>query len=75
MNISPETFNKWRIVPRILVSLYGYMCYDIASWYMSLQDPSNAQTTFVSVIWGASAAWFGLYVNSGKTSEHPSKGD
>jgi hypothetical protein len=42
---------------------------------MSLQDPSNAQTTFVSVIWGASAAWFGLYVNSGKTSEHPSKGD
>ena len=34
------------------------------SWFMSLQDPNNAQAGFVSVIVGAGAAWFGLYVNS-----------
>ena len=32
---------------------------------MGLPDPNNAQAGFVSVIVGAGAAWFGLYVNSG----------
>jgi len=32
---------------------------------MELPDPTNAQAGFVSVIVGAGAAWFGLYVNSG----------
>lgn len=30
---------------------------------MTLPDPNNAQAGFVSVIVGAGAAWFGLYVN------------
>ena len=29
-----------------------------------IADPNNAQAGFVSVIVGAGAAWFGLYVNS-----------
>ena len=29
---------------------------------MNLPDPTNAQSAFVSVIVGAGAAWFGLYV-------------
>ena len=33
---------------------------------MSLELPNNAQAGFVSVIVGAGAAWFGLYVNGGK---------
>ena len=35
------------------------------NWFMGLPDPNNAQAGFVSVIVGAGAAWFGLYVNSG----------
>ena len=34
---------------------------------MDLPDPNNAQAGFVSVVVGAGAAWFGLYVNSGKS--------
>ena len=30
---------------------------------MNLTDPNNAQAGFVSVIVGAGAAWFGIYVN------------
>ena len=63
--MTPERFNQWRVVPRLLVCLYGYMCLDIAAWFMSLEVPTNAQSAFVSVVWGAAAAWFGLYVNSG----------
>tara|TARA_R100001086_G_scaffold248034_1_gene183907 strand:- start:464 stop:610 length:147 start_codon:yes stop_codon:yes gene_type:complete len=35
---------------------------------MSLPDPNNAQAGFVSVVVGAGAAWFGLYVNGSKAS-------
>jgi hypothetical protein len=31
---------------------------------MALPEPNNAQAGLVSVIVGAGAAWFGLYVNS-----------
>ena len=35
---------------------------------MNLTDPNNAQAGFVSVVVGAGAAWFGLYVNKGRSS-------
>ena len=35
---------------------------------MNLPDPNNAQAGFVSVVVGAGAAWFGLYVNGGRAS-------
>ena len=34
---------------------------------MNLADPNNTQAGFVSVVVGAGAAWFGLYVNGGKS--------
>jgi len=42
------------------------MFYRTTEWFMSLPDPTNSQSAFVSVIVGAGAAWFGLYVGSGK---------
>jgi len=57
-----EGFDKWRIFPRLLITLYGYAFYMTTSWFMALPDPTNAQSAFVSVIVGAGAAWFGLYV-------------
>ena len=57
-----EGFDKWRGFPRILITLYGVMFYRTCMWFMSLPDPTNSQSAFVSVIVGAGAAWFGLYV-------------
>ena len=59
---NPEGFDKWRIFPRLLISLYGVMFYKTSMWFMTLPDPTSAQSAFVSVIVGAGAAWFGLYV-------------
>ena len=64
--MTPQTLNEWRIIPRILIASYGYIFYDVCSWYMALPDPSVAQAGFVSTIVGASAAFFGLYCSSGK---------
>lgn len=41
---------------------------------MALDDPTNAQSAFVSVIVGAGAGFFGIYVN-GKPTEHRTGGD
>jgi hypothetical protein len=64
---APGYFDKWRVFPRIFISMYIFMLYETGTWFMLLADPTNAQAGFVSVIVGAGAAWFGLYVNSGHT--------
>ena len=60
-----KVVDKWRIVPRIMVLMYGYIFYEVSQWFMGLVAPTMPQATFVSVIVGAAAAFFGLYVNSG----------
>ena len=54
----------------MLITLYGIMFYRVTEWFMTLPEPTNAQSAFVSVVVGAGAAWFGLYCGSGN-----SKGD
>ena len=61
----PEMLDNWRVIPRLLIFLYAVVFYETMTWFMSQPEPNNAQAGFVSVIVGAGAAWFGLYVNSG----------
>jgi len=65
-----KLINDLRIVPRAMILMYGYIFYQVTDWFMNLVAPNSQQAAFVSVIVGASAAFFGLYVNSGnKTDE------
>ena len=65
--ITPEKLDSWRIMPRALILSYMVVFYQTCSWFMNLADPNNAQAGFVSVVVGAGAAWFGLYVNGGRS--------
>ena len=60
-----DEFDRWRVMPRVLVALYGFVCWQTFVWFTALPDPTASQTTFATGIWGAAAAWFGFYVNSG----------
>ena len=64
-----QAIDKWRVWPRLLITLYGVMFYRVTDWFMTLPDPTNAQSAFVSVVVGAGAAWFGLYCGSGSSSK------
>ena len=64
-HISSSRIDKWRIWPRALITLYGFMFFRTTEWFMALPEPTAPQSAFVSVIVGAGAAWFGLYVGSG----------
>ena len=66
--ITPEGLSAWRIIPRLLILSYMVVFYQTCNWFMNLPDPNNAQAGFVSVVVGAGAAWFGLYVNGNRAS-------
>ena len=68
MMITAARLDSWRIVPRLLILSYMIVFYQTCNWFMNLPDPNNAQAGFVSVVVGAGAAWFGLYVNGNKSS-------
>ena len=50
-----------------LIKIVCLVFYNTMQWFMLLENPNNAQAGFVSVVVGAGAAWFGLYVNGKKT--------
>ena len=66
--MTPETLNKWRIIPRLAVVIFFYLLIKATFWFMGLTDPSNAQSLFISAVWGAAAAFFGFYMNTGGKS-------
>ena len=55
--ITPEWLDKWRIWPRLIITLYGFAFYRTTEWFISLEAPSNAQAGYVSVIVGAGAGF------------------
>ena len=71
--ITPERLSAWRIFPRLLITLYGVAFWRTTEWFMQLPDPTNAQSAFVSVIVGAGAAWFGLYVGGTRLTKAKSE--
>jgi len=73
VKIVPEQFDKWRVFPRFLITLYGVAFWRTTEWFMQLPEPTNAQSAFVSVIVGAGAAWFGLYVGGTRQEKAKSK--
>ena len=66
-----EGLDALRIFPRLFISMYLWLLYESATWFMALPDPSNAQAGLISVVIGAGVAWFGAYVHSGATSNKP----
>jgi len=59
-----QTLDKLRLFPRLFITVYIWMFYDVVQWFMALEVPTNQQAGLVSIIVGAGAAWFGLYVRS-----------
>ena len=64
--ISPETLDKWRILPRVLILAMIIMTYRVVEWFMDLPDPNPEQAALVSVMTGALTGAVGLFLGSGK---------
>ena len=58
----PAYIDRWRLVPRALMSVYMVLLVNVTDWFMALQTPNGAQSAFAAAVWAAGAAWFGLYL-------------
>ena len=62
--------DSWRIFPRIFITGYIVLLYQVVHWYMGLGTSATMeQSGLVSVVVGAGAAWFGLYAGTSKKSD------
>lgn len=66
-----RTIDAWRIWPRAFLSVYIFLIYFVVMWFLDLETPTIEQSGLISILVGAGAAWFGLYVNSA-AKEHDS---
>ena len=64
-----KTVDAWRIFPRIFVSVYIVLLYDVVTWFMTLEEPNLEQAGLVSIIVGAMAAVFGIYAGTSGQSK------
>jgi hypothetical protein len=59
-----QAVDSWRIWPRVFLTVYIILVYKVTTWFMSLPVPNLEQSGLVSIVVGAGAAWFGLYLGS-----------
>ena len=59
-----RAIDAWRPFPRLFIILYMYIVYRVIEWYLALAAPTMEQSGLISVVVGAGAAWFGLYLGS-----------
>ena len=64
-----KTIDAWRIFPRIFVSVYIVLLYDVVTWFMTLKQPNLEQAGLVSIVVGAMAAVFGIYAGTSGQSK------
>ncbi len=61
-----ELIDAYRVVPRICLLAYGFISWEIATWFFKLEVPTTEQTAFVSTFSLTVSAVIGLYQNSGR---------
>jgi len=59
--------DDWKILPRLMMLAVTILTYQAVHWFMSLDDPSVAQSGLVSVCMGALTGCFGIWM--GKESK------
>ena len=64
-----KTVDAWRIFPRIFVSVYIVLLYEVVTWFMTLNEPNLEQAGLVSIVVGAMAAVFGIYAGTSGQSK------
>jgi hypothetical protein len=63
-----QAVDSWRIWPRAFMTVYIVLVYQVINWFMTIPEPNMNQAGLISVVVGAGAAWFGLYLGSSPRS-------
>ena len=67
MVMAHTILDNWKVLPRLMMLAVTVLTYQAVHWFMSLDDPSVAQSGLVSVCMGALTGCFGIWM--GKESK------
>ena len=67
MIMAKTVLDDWKVLPRLMMFAVAVLTYQAVHWFMSLSDPSVAQSGLVSVCMGALTGCFGIWM--GKESK------
>ena len=65
--MTPETLDRWRIIPRLLMLAMLVMTYRVVEWFMDLSNPSLESWLGVGHDWGADRS-LRIILGGGKSS-------
>ena len=66
--IIADTLNRFRVIPRLAVALFGVMSYEIVQFALS-QDGAYGNDALAGIVVGAFATSLAAYMNSGDRSK------
>ena len=55
--------DDWKVLPRLMMLSVTILTYKAVLWFMTLPDPTVAQSGLVSVCMGALTGCFGIWMN------------
>ena len=66
--------DQWKVLPRLMMLSVTILTYKAVLWFMTLPDPTVAQSGLVSVCMGALTGCFGIWMGKeSKTTVTPNK--
>ena len=66
--------DQWKVLPRLMMLSVTVLTYKAVLWFMTLPDPTVAQSGLVSVCMGALTGCFGIWMGKeSKTTVTPNK--
>ena len=61
--MTPETLNKWAILPRFMMFTFTVLTWRVVEWFMTIPDPRAAQAGLVSIVTGCASGAFAIWIN------------
>lgn len=74
VQLTASMIDKLKILPRLMMLAVTVLTYQAVHWFMTLPDPSVAQSGLVSICMGALTGCFGIWMNKEAKTDQSDKG-
>ena len=74
VQLTASIIDQLKILPRLMMLAVTVLTYQAVHWFMTLPDPSVAQSGLVSICMGALTGCFGIWMNKEAKTDQSNKG-
>ena len=74
VQLTASMIDQLKILPRLMMLALTVLTYQAVHWFMTLPDPSVAQSGLVSICMGALTGCFGIWMNKEAKTDQSNKG-